>query len=124
MCGGVRAVFRQSCQCVDIQWLMPFDGLILFSRRAERAFPQVRKARSALPFSLFAVRKSPYGASEQAFLRDAPEHAASPFHFFGIVKDIFPVYHILFMKLFLSKYFTVGNVFLFIPRHARDMTHT
>ena len=104
---------------------MPFDGLILFFPSCGTGFSDLRKSpfRIAVqPF--FAVRKSRYGAAEQAFLRDATEHAASPFHFFGIVKDIFPVYHILFMKLFLSKYFTVGNVFLFIPRHARDMTHT
>lgn len=101
-------------------------------RRTDIVFPVVRNrffglAEKPVPncrSAFFAVRKSRYGAAEQAFLRDATEHAASPFHFFGIVKDIFPVYHILFMKLFLSKYFTVGNVFLFIPRHARDMTHT
>lgn len=101
-------------------------------RRTDIVFPVVRNrlfglAEKPVPHcrsAFFAVRKSRYGASEQAFLRDAPEYAASPFHFFGIVKYIFPVYHILFMKLFLSKYFTVGNVFLFIPRHARDMTHT
>lgn len=101
-------------------------------RRTDIVFPVVRNglfglAEKPVPHcrsAFFEVRKSRYGAAEQAFLRDATEHAASPFHFFGIVKDIFPVYHILFMKLFLSKYFTVGNVFLFIPRHARDMTHT
>lgn len=101
-------------QRTDIVFPVVRNGLF---RKSEKPVPRCRSA-------FFAVRKSCYGAAEQAFLRDATEHAASPFHFFGIVKDIFPVYHILFMKLFLSKYFTVGNVFLFIPRHARDMTHT
>lgn len=58
-------------------------------RRTDIVFPVVRNrlfglAEKPVPrcrSAFFVVRKSRYGAAEQAFLRDATEHAASPFHF-------------------------------------------